>query len=60
MKYRILLLKDRIPFLLQEIPENKIKVFETDNYGMTDVELTIDDSFDLLKIFHVGELIGKK
>jgi hypothetical protein len=60
MTYRIFLLEDRISFLLEEMPEGKVKVGETDNTGMTEVKITIDDSFDLLKVFHAGVRVGEK
>jgi hypothetical protein len=32
----------------------KVKVVETDDNKMTTLEVTIEDSFDLLKVFHAG------
>ena len=58
MKYKIFLFKDRVSFLQHEMPYGKVKVIETDDYGMTTVEITIDDSFDLLKVFHAGIAAG--
>ena len=60
MIYRIFLVEERIPSLLAEMPADKVKVIETDEKGMTTVEITIDDSFDLLKVFHAGILAGEK
>ena len=57
MKYTIFLHAERIPFLLDEMPYGKVKVIETEEdapVGTVGVEITIDDSFDLLKVFHAG------
>lgn len=60
MTYRIFLLEERIPSLLEEMPEGKVKVIETDSNKMTTVDVVIEDSFDLLKVFHAGILAGEK
>ena len=60
MTHRIFLLEDRIPSLLEQMPKGKVVVGETDNTGMTTVDITIDDSFDLLRIFHAGIIAGEK
>ena len=60
MTYTIFLCEERIPFLMDEMSHGKIKVIETDGHGMTTVEITIDDSFDLLKVFHAGISVGEK
>ena len=60
MKYRIFLFEERVAFLLEEMPYGKVKTIETDDHGMSTVEITIDDSFDLLKVFHAGMLAGEK
>ena len=54
MKYRIFLLESRIPFLMKEIPEGKVQVVEVDEDKMATVDITIEDAFDLLKVFHAG------
>jgi hypothetical protein len=38
--------------------KEKIKVFETDNDGMTEVEITIETDFDVLHLFHAGVEAG--
>lgn len=53
MTFKLFLCKDRVPFLVEQMKE-KIKVFETDNDGMTTVEIIIDNDFDVLHIFHAG------
>ena len=58
MTYRVFLLEDRIPFLLEQMPEGKVVVGEKDDTGMVPVDITIDDSFDLLRVFHAGIRAG--
>lgn len=60
MTYTIFLLEERIPSLLEEMPEGKVKVGEIDSNKMATVDITIDDSFDLLKVFHAGISAGEK
>jgi hypothetical protein len=59
MTHRIFLLEERIPFLMNEMLHGKVKVVETDDNGMTTVDIIIDDSFDLLKVFHAGIEAGE-
>jgi len=54
MTHRIFLCEDRVPFLVNEMLAGKVKVVETDDNKMTTLEVTIEDSFDLLKVFHAG------
>ena len=60
MTYRIFLCEDRVPFLIDEMVAGKVKVIETDSNKMVTVEITIDDSFDLLTVFHAGIIAGEK
>jgi hypothetical protein len=60
MTHTIFLFKERVDFLLEEMPHGKVKVIETDNSGMSTVEVIIEDSFDLLKVFHAGVSVGEK
>ena len=60
MTYKLFLCENRIPLLLTEMPEGKVKVIKTDDHGMTELEVTVDDSFDLLKVFHAGMSVGEK
>jgi hypothetical protein len=60
MTHRIFLFKERVDFLLDEMVAGKVKVVEVDDNGMTTVEITIEDSFDLLKVFHAGISAGEK
>ena len=47
--------ESRLPFLLKEINESKVTVVdEPDSDGTVQVELIIENSFDVLKIFHAG------
>ena len=57
MTFKLFLCEGRVPFLVNEMKE-KIKVFETDNDGMTEVEITIDNDFDVLHLFHAGVEAG--
>ena len=57
MTFKIFLCEGRIPFLVNEMKE-KIKVFETGNDRMTTVEITIDNDFDVLHLFHAGVEAG--
>ena len=54
MTYKLFLSEDRVPFLLEEMPYGKVKVGKTGSGGITELDVTIDDSFDLLKVFHAG------
>ena len=57
MTYTIFLHEERIPFLLSEMPYGKVKVIKSENHKpgyIVEVEITIDDSFDLLKVFSAG------
>lgn len=58
MTHRIFLCEDRVPFLLNEMIKDKVKILETDPDGMTEVEIIIEDSFDVLRIFHAGVEAG--
>ena len=60
MTHTIFLFEERVAFLLEEMPYGKVKVIETDDSGMSTIEITIDDSFDLLKVFHAGMAAGEK
>ena len=57
MTYKIFLCEERVPFLVNEMAHGKVNVIETED-EMTLVEITIDDAFDLLKIFHAGVEVG--
>jgi hypothetical protein len=60
MTHRIFLYNERVPFLVDEMVAGKVKVVEVDDDGMTTVDVTIEDSFDLLKVFHAGISAGEK
>jgi hypothetical protein len=60
MTYRIFLFEERVAFLLDEMPHGRVKVIETDDNGISTVEITIEDGFDLLKVFHAGINCGEK
>jgi hypothetical protein len=60
MTHKIFLFEERVAFLLDEMPYGKVKVVETDSNKMVTVDVTIDDSFDLLKVFHAGVDCGEK
>ena len=59
MTHRIFLCEKRVPFLVNEMLAGKVKVVETDDNKMTTVDVTIEDSFDLLKVFHAGIEVGE-
>lgn len=54
MTYKLFLVEERASSLLEGMLSDKVKVITTDNSGMTELEVTIEDSFDLLKVFHAG------
>ena len=58
MTFKIFLCEERVPFLLKEMFKDKVKVLETDSKGVTEVEITIEDSFDVLHLFHAGVEAG--
>jgi hypothetical protein len=60
MTYKIFLLEDRIPFLLDQMSKGKVVVGEKDDTGMIPVDITIDNSYDLLGVFHAGTRAGEK
>ena len=60
MTHTIFLWKERVAFLQDEMPHGKVKTIETDDHGMSTVEVIIEDSFDLLKFFHAGMAAGEK
>ncbi len=60
MTYKLFLCEDRVPFLLNEMLDDKVKVGETNRSGITELDVVIDDSFDLLKVFHAGMSVGEK
>ena len=60
MTYKLFLSEDRVPFLIEEMLDDKVKVIATDGSGMTELEVTVDDSFDLLKVFHAGMATREK
>ena len=60
MTHKIFLFEERVAFLLDEMPHGRVKVIETNDQGMSTVEITIEDGFDLLKIFHAGMSAGEK
>ena len=60
MTHTIFLFEERVAFLLEEMPHGKVKTIETDDQGMSTVEVIIEDSFDLLKFFHAGMAAGEK
>jgi len=60
MTHKIFLFEERVAFLLEEMPHGRVKVIETDNSGISTVEITIEDGFDLLKVFHAGITAGEK
>ena len=60
MTHTIFLFEERVAFLLQEMPHGRVKVIETDDSGMSTIEVIIDDSFDLLKFFHAGMAAGER
>jgi len=57
MTHRIFLCEERVPFLVNEMVFGKVKVVETED-KMTTVDITIEDAFDLLKVFHAGIKAG--
>jgi hypothetical protein len=60
MTYRIFVSDDRVEFLVNELGD-KAKVLDKKE-GMTTipVEITIEDSMDILNVFHAGIRTGMK
>ena len=58
MKYRLTFLTERIKFLKDELKDNMTVLEEDDHY--TKVEIEINDSFQLLNIFHAGVMAGTR
>jgi hypothetical protein len=58
MTHRLFLHEDRAIFLMNEMSADKAKVIETDNDGISTIDVIIDDSLDLLKVFHTGIELG--
>ena len=60
MKYTLFVYTDRVKFLLETL-RDKAKVVREDidnGVSWTKLEITIDDSIDLMNVFHAGCKIG--
>jgi hypothetical protein len=51
-KFKLTITEERIPYLVEELGE-KIVVGETTD-EKTDIEITIEDNIDVLRVFHAG------
>ena len=49
MTYKLFLCKDRVPFLLNEMLDDKVKVGETNRSGITELDVVIDDGSHLVE-----------
>jgi len=52
MKYKLSVLNERVEFLVKELKE-KVSVIEADE-NFTEVEITINEDMDILRVFHAG------
>lgn len=50
----------RFPFIQEALGEDKAKIIETDRDGSIKIELTIENSLDVLYLFHAGIDYGSK
>jgi len=56
MTYKVFVINDRVKYLSQQLGDRVIVINEEDN--MTVVEVTINDSMDVLSLFHAGVMAG--
>jgi len=57
MKYQVLILTERLKYLQEQL-DKRITTLEVTEDNFTRVEITIDDSSDILSIFHAGIMCG--
>jgi len=56
MTYKVFVINDRVKYLSQQLGDRVIVINEEDN--MTVVEVTINDSMDIISLFHAGVMAG--
>ena len=56
----IIVLKDRVEFIKQQIPKDKFTVVEHEDDGFLKIVFNEIDNFTLLNLFHAGFLCGAK
>jgi hypothetical protein len=52
--FRFWVSTDRVPFILTEMPEGKVKVIQDCSDRTTEIELSITCGTDVLYLFHAG------
>lgn len=57
MKYKIYLSENRVPYLQKHLGEDKVNILKKEG-EMFYIELTINNSVDLLSVFHAGVFLG--
>ena len=56
MTYKVFVMNDRVKYLSQQLGDRVIVINEENN--MTVVEVTINDSMDIISLFHAGVMAG--
>ena len=58
MKHKFFVGDEKAKYLVMELGDDKVKVLEQDQFNNVTVEVTIEDTVDVLKIFHAGIKYG--
>ena len=58
MTYTIFVTDDRVDILINELGDNAKVLDKKEGMSTTPVEITIDGSSDLLRVFHAGIRVG--
>jgi len=60
MTYRIWISDDRVEFLVNELGDKAKVLDKKEGVATTPIEITIEDSMDVLNVFHAGIRAGIK
>lgn len=58
MTVKLSMLEERIKFIVDEMKESNLKIGEKGEDGFVPMEITIDNAFDVLNLFHAGVRCG--
>ena len=58
MKYKIYISENRVPYLQKQLGEDKVNILKKEGENLFYIELTINNSVDLLSVFHAGVSFG--
>jgi hypothetical protein len=57
MAYKLSISPERIKYILREMGDDRVKIIREGDH-FTQVEITINDGFDALNLFHAGVMSG--